>query len=126
MKVLVLFFLLSPSFAFAAMPVLSFKSVQCSLSVDEKVVKTTESVPLMTLMVDDAIARFAQIQFGDAERKIQYQLLIEDDVKTKDAVLVLQNLMVGDLESSAEFSAKEPTWVRVRQGAYSVSCEVNK
>lgn len=126
MKVLGLLLLLSPSFSFAAMPVLSFKSVQCSLSVEEKVVKTTESLPLMTLMVDNSIARFAQIQFGDAEMKIQYQLLIEDDAKTKDAVLVLQNLMVAETESSAEFSAKEVTWARVRQGSYSVSCEMNK
>ncbi|MNT87079.1 hypothetical protein D3C72_2274460 [compost metagenome] len=77
-------------------------------------------------MIEDRLGRFAQIQFGDEQKVIQYQLLIEDDLqmpKSKN-VLVLQNLKVGELESSAEFSAKDVNWVRIGQGALSVTCNL--
>ncbi|WP_374029813.1 hypothetical protein [Bdellovibrio bacteriovorus] len=124
MKTLIvaLFFAI-PGVSFAAIPILSYKHVSCRLYVEEEQVKEV-SQPLMTLIIEDSIGRFAQIQFGDENLKIQYQLLFEDDLKVPGSVLVLQNLMVGSVESSAEFSAKDATWMRIRQGTHSVSCDV--
>lgn len=121
MKKLFVLFLMLPSFSWAALPALKYKNVECKLSVDGKLVKTQRQ-QMMTLIIEDSLGRFAQIQFGDEKQKIQYQLLIENDVVMADGVLVLQNLMIDTLESSSEFSAKDATWVRLGQGAYSVSC----
>lgn len=125
MRNLFLFLFALPSTGLAVMPVLNYKNVECRLFVDDKLV-TTKSQSLMTLVIDEHMGRFAEIQFGDEKKKIQYQVLIEDDVKSKDkdAVLVLQNLLVDKLESSSEFSAKELTWLRLAQGTHSVSCDV--
>jgi hypothetical protein len=117
---------LSPLASFAGqMPTLKFKAVDCTLAVDNLIVKSVTG-DLMSLVVDDHIGRFAQLQLGDDKNKIQYQILIEDDLKDKksDKVIVLQNLMVNDLESSSEFSTSDLSWVRLRQGLYSVSCDV--
>lgn len=78
----------------------------------------------MTLTIDTHLGRFQQIQFGDEQAKIQYQILIEDDVDFEGHVLVLQNLQVGEQESSSEFSAKELKWVRIAQGQHSVRCNL--
>lgn len=122
MKLIALIILALPSFTWAALPVLNYKNVECQLRVDGQLVKE-QSQPLMTLIIEDSIGRFVQIQFGDEQKKIQYQLLIENAPATTDgAVLVLQNLMVDKLESSSEFSAKDVTWVRIAQGTHSVSC----
>lgn len=123
MKFLLPLLLVISSFAHAALPVVSYKNIQCRYFVDEKLVKE-HSQALMTLMIDDRMGRFAQIQFGDAQNKVQYQVLIEDDLKVNGAVLVLQNLLVDTLESSSEFSAKEVTWVRLSQGSHNVSCDL--
>ncbi|WP_374078275.1 hypothetical protein [Bdellovibrio bacteriovorus] len=115
----------------AALPVLNYKNIECQLRVDGKLVKE-QSQPLMTLIIEDSIGRFVQIQFGDEQKKIQYQLLIENAPATSESgltvastdgsVLVLQNLMVDKLESSSEFTAKDVTWVRIAQDTHSVSC----
>lgn len=114
-----------PVFSWAAMPVLSYKSVDCRLFVEDKIAKE-QTAPLMTLVIEERLGRFAQIQFGDEQTKIQYQILLEDDLQAKnlDTVLILQNLMVDKLESSSEISAKEINWVRIAQGTYSVSCDL--
>lgn len=133
MKLIALLLFTLPSFTWAALPVLNYKNVECKLFVDGKLVKE-QSQPLMTLIIEDSLGRFAQIQFGDEQKKIQYQLLIENApaksenglslVATDGAVLVLQNLMIGTLESSSEFTAKDVTWVRIAQGTHSVSCDL--
>ncbi|KYG64419.1 hypothetical protein AZI85_03080 [Bdellovibrio bacteriovorus] len=123
MKSLVLFLLAVPGIAQAAMPVLSYKNVECRYTENDKLVKE-QSVALMTLVIEDSLGRFAQIQFGDDAKKIQYQILIEDDLKTKDSVVILQNLMVDKLESSSELSGKEVSWVRIAQGTHSVRCDL--
>ncbi|UOF02871.1 hypothetical protein [Bdellovibrio reynosensis] len=125
MKKLVSLFLFLPVSSFAALPVLKYSEVTCRLSVDEKVVKET-TASLMTLVIEESLGRFAQIQFGDDTKKIQYQILIENSEKQKDAVNVLQNLMVGDAESSVEFSALTPNWVRVGHGNHSVACDLKQ
>ncbi|MNL47148.1 hypothetical protein D3C87_1699160 [compost metagenome] len=104
---------------------MNYKKAECSLTVDGSLVKTVNQ-PLMNLMIDDRTGRFAQIQFGDAQKVIQYQLLIENDLQNPSSqnVIVLQNLRVGELESSSEFSAKDVNWLRIAQGAYSVTCNL--
>ncbi|MEK2644520.1 hypothetical protein [Bdellovibrio sp. BCCA] len=133
MKRFFLLLFVFPSFGWAALPVLNYKNVECQLRVDGKLVKT-QSQPLMTLIIEDSLGRFTQIQFGDEQKKIQYQLLLENAPATSEsglslastdgAVLVLQNLMIDTLESSSEFSAKDVTWVRIAQGTHSVSCSL--
>ncbi len=121
-------FLLCPSLVWAGgLPVLAYQSISCRLSKEDQVVKEMSS-SLMTLTIEDHLGRFAQFQLGDEELKIQYQILIEDDasVKTHDSVLVLQNLLVGSVESSSEVSARDLTWLRIRQGDYSVDCDLKK
>lgn len=122
-----LFFLLVflPLGSWAGIPSLNYKSITCHLLEGDKVVKE-HTTKLMLLTIEDHLGRFAEIQFGDETQKIQYQLLIEDDtaVKSAEAILVLQNLMVGQTESSSEFAAKEVSWVRIAQGTYSVSCDL--
>lgn len=100
-----------------------YESVVCSYSESETVKKTVSS-PLMTISIDGDFGRFAEIQFGDETKKIQYQILLENDAKNVASVNILQNLLVGDLESSAEFSAEAPKYARIAQGAHSVRCEL--
>lgn len=124
---IILGFIFFPAFSWAGMPAaLNYKTAECRLLQEDKVVKT-QSVSLITLTVGDHLGRFAEIQFGDEQMKIQYQVLIEDDIRSTsaDAVLVLQNLMVDSLESSSEFSAKEARWIRIAQGTHSVTCDLN-
>ena len=113
------------STALAAMPALKYKSADCTLMMDEKVVKQ-QSIQLMFLQIDSGFGRFAEVQFGDEKLPIQYQVLFEDDLANQatDHVLVLQNLKVGEVESSSEFSARDVKWLRIAQGAYSVRCEM--
>lgn len=120
-----IFFLsfLASSLAWAEMPVLKYQGVSCRLLKDDEVV-SERSVKLMTLTIDTHLGRFQEIQFGDEQAKIQYQILIEDDVESEGHVLVLQNLKVGELESSSEFSTKDLKWVRLAQGSHSVKCEL--
>lgn len=114
---------LTSSLVWAEMPVLKYQGVSCRLSKDGEFVRE-KAVKLMTLTIDTHLGRFQEIQFGDEQSKIQYQILIEDDVDSEGHVLVLQNLKVGELESSSEFSAKDLKWVRVAQGSHSVRCEL--
>lgn len=125
MRNVLLSLILIPSFSWAGMPVLGYKTAECRLLLEDKIVRE-RSVSLMTLTVEDHLGRFAEIQFGDDQKKIQYQILIEDDIQSisSDSILVLQNLMVDSLESSSEFSAKEVSWVRIAQGEYSVTCNL--
>lgn len=125
MVVKAIFFLsfLTASFAWAEMPVLKYQSASCQFLKDDTIV-SEKVVNLMTLTIDTHLGRFQQIQFGDEQAKIQYQILIEDDVDFEGHVLVLQNLQVGEQESSSEFSAKELKWVRIAQGQHSVRCNL--
>ena len=107
------------------LPTFSFKSVECVLKKDD-VVTLEFNQALMMLQIDSDFGRFAQVRLKDGETEVQYQVLIEDDLKVPGAVIVLQNLMVGELESSSEVSAKEPTWLRIRQGVYAVECALKK
>lgn len=125
MKNLILIFLFLPLSSQAALPVLKYSEVTCGLSVDEKLVKEA-TASLMTLVIEESLGRFAQIQFGDDSKKIQYQILIENSDKQAGAVIVLQNLMVGEAESSVEFSAITPNWVRVGHGNHSVACDLKQ
>ena len=81
---------------------------------------------MMPLAIEENIGRFVQLQLGNPKLKIQYQLLIEDDLKIAGNIIVLQNLLVGKNEVSAEFSAPETNWVRTAGQDYSVKCEIFK
>lgn len=107
------------------LPAFSFKTVDCVLK-KEDVVVLEFAQPLMMLQIDEGFGRFAQVRLNDGGTEVQYQVLIEDDLKVQGAVVVLQNLMVGQAESSSEFSAKEPTWLRIRQQDYAVECALKK
>lgn len=128
MKFTLVILFLFPSLVWAGgLPVLAYQGVTCRLTREDQVIREVSS-QLMTLTIEDHLGRFVELRLGDEENKIQYQILIEDDVnaKNQDSVLVLQNLMVGATESSSEFSAKELTWLRIRQGMYSVDCDLKK
>ena len=120
-KVILVLSFLIPSSGFAANAALDYQSLTCSLSFHGKIEKTIRQ-QMMTLLIDDDSGRFAQIQFGDEKKKIQYQLLIEKDPANNRSLLVLQNLLIDHLESSSEFSATALKNVRLAQGKYSVSC----
>jgi hypothetical protein len=118
--------LLFPALAQAgALKAVTYKSVKCELTHGDKIVKTVEST-LMPLMIEENVGRFAQLQLGTQKLKIQFQLLIEDDLKNAGNIIVLQNLLVGKNEVSAEFSASELKWVRTAGQDYSVKCEIFK
>jgi hypothetical protein len=80
----------------------------------------------MTVTIDQDLARFAQIQFGDDKLQIQYQVLLENDAKTEGHINVLQNLLVGETENSVEFSQAAPASAEISQGAHAVRCELRK
>ncbi|MNL77182.1 hypothetical protein D3C87_2033070 [compost metagenome] len=80
----------------------------------------------MLLQIDDGFGRFAQIQFGDENLKMQYQLLIEDDRAVEGNVIVLQNWLVGDHEVSEEISVEDVSLVAVANEGYSVKCNISK
>lgn len=105
------------------LPALRYQGVECVYSISDKESKRL-SQNLMTLVIETDLGRFAQLQFGDETLKIQYQILLENDTQVPGSVNVLQNLAVGELESSAEFSAQEPRYVRLAQGVHSVRCEL--
>lgn len=135
MRILLLFSLMFPVLAqSSALKSESYKSVKCVLSYGEKVVKEVSS-PMMAVQVEETIGRFVQIQFQQASaasvplkqnQLVQYQLFLEDDLKIAGNIIVLQNLLVGKNEVSAEFTASELNWVRVAGQDYSVKCEILK
>ena len=121
--VLSLFF---PALAQAgALKAVTYKKAKCELSHGEKVVNSAEGV-LMPLLIEENVGRFVQLQLGDQKLKIQYQLLIEDDLKIAGNIIVLQNLLVGKNEVSAELSTPEVSWLRIAGQDYSVKCEISK
>ena len=126
MQRLVFVFIFIPTTVFAKMPLWSFQSVSCGLSVDGDL-KNEVTSALIPLTVDDHMGRFVELQLGDEKQKIQYQILIEDDVSVVagDQLIVLQNLMVDGQESSSEFTTKDLNWCRISQGRLSVSCKIN-
>lgn len=117
-------FLPMSSFATELMPSLKYKTAKCSFLKGDELIET-RSGALMSLVIDDSIGRFVQLKFEESGHRIQYQLLIEDDQSTGSGILVLQNLAVDGLESSAEFSTSLVSWVRLSQGEYSVRCDLN-
>jgi uncharacterized protein YehS (DUF1456 family) len=126
--------LLFPALAQAgAMKAVTYKKAKCELSHGEKVVSVTEGA-LMPLLIEENVGRFVQLQLDsqmpnqmpNQKLKIQYQLLIEDDLKIAGNIIVLQNLLVGKNEVSAEFSAPDVNWVRAAGQDYSVKCEIFK
>lgn len=124
-KLLTSLLLLTPLYARAASPALEAKAISCRLMDGERTV-SEQTVPLISLVIEDHLGRFAQVQFGNSERTLQYQILIEEDLKSKDGdgAIFLQNFRVDSLESSAEFSAKEVRWIRIAQGTWSVWCDL--
>jgi len=123
---LLLLSLFFPALAQAgALKAVTYKTVKCELTRGNKVVSAAEGA-LMPLLIEENVGRFVQIQFGDQKLKIQYQLLIEDDLKNAGNIIVLQNLLVGKNEVSAEFSASDLNWVRTAGQDYSVKCEIFK
>ncbi|KYG61448.1 hypothetical protein AZI86_17195 [Bdellovibrio bacteriovorus] len=108
---------------FLGSPALRYESVICTYS-ESETVKKTVSQKLITITIDADFGRFAEIQFGDDTKKIQYQILLENDANNEASVNILQNFLIGDLESSAEFSADAPKYTRIAQGAHSVRCEL--
>ena len=118
--------LLFPALAQAgALKAVTYKKAKCDLSRGDKIVSSAEGV-LMPLLIEENIGRFVQLQLGDQKLKIQYQLLIEDDLKIAGNIIVLQNLLVGKNEVSAEFGAPELNWVRIAGQDYSVKCAISK
>lgn len=123
---LLAFSLLFPALAQAsAMKAVTYKSVKCELTHGDKVVSALTS-PMMPLMIEETLGRFVELQFGTQKLKIQYQLLLEDDLENAGNIIVLQNLLVGKNEVSAEFSTQEISWVRTAGQDYSVKCEILK
>lgn len=119
-------FILVPSFALAGVTSADVvQKLDCKLLRDGQVVKE-HSEYMMTIRTEEAYAKFSQIQFGDDSVKIQYQLLIEDDLSSKaeGSLIFLQNLMVGDKESSQEFSGQKVNWVRATNEGVAVHCEL--
>ncbi|MFS4460975.1 hypothetical protein [Bdellovibrio sp. HCB2-146] len=102
-----------------------FKSVACQISQNNQMLREVTQ-PLMLLQIDDGFGRFAQIQFGNENLKMQYQLLIEDDSAVKGNVIVLQNWLVGEREVSEEVSVEDVSSVAVANEGYSVKCEISK
>ena len=117
---LVLFSVVGSAPTWAAVA-LDYSRAECSYFVEDKLVET-RALSLMALAIGEDSGRFVQVQFGSADAVVQYQLLFENDSKNVGHVLVLQNLLVGDSESSSEFSSRDVSFVRLRQGAHSVSC----
>ncbi|MNL10029.1 hypothetical protein D3C87_1308170 [compost metagenome] len=124
-RLLVLSFLFPALAQASALKAVTYKTVKCELTHGDKVVKAVEST-MMPLVIEENIGRFIQLQLGDQKLKIQYQLLLEDDLKNAGNIIVLQNLLVGKNEVSAEFSASELKWVRTVGQDYSVKCEIFK
>lgn len=106
-------------------PAMSYESVVCVYSVSETVQETVTR-DLITLSIDRDFGRFVEIQFGDQTQKVQYQILLENDPQNEASVNILQNLLVGDLESSAEFAAEAPSYAQISHGAHRVRCELVK
>lgn len=117
-------FLPMSSFATDLLPSLKYKTARCSFLKGDKLIET-RSGALMSLVIDDSIGRFVQLKFEESGHRIQYQLLIEDAQSKGTGILVLQNLAVDGVESSAEFSTPSVSWVRLAQGEYSVQCDLN-
>lgn len=126
MKLLVTLLMLLPGMAMAGYTSKDvFQKIDCNLLKDGVVLKE-HSEYMMNVSTEQAAAKFSQIQFGDAELKIQYQLFIEDDLSgaAPGMLIYLQNLMVGDLESSVEVSSQQARWVSSTLKEYSVQCEL--
>lgn len=126
-KMIVFLLCVVPGLAFAALtdPAV-FQKVDCKLMSDGVVLKE-HSQYMMNITTGDDFAKFAQIQFGDdAVGVIQYQLLIEKDLASsvEGSLIVLQNLKVGEKESSQEFSAQKVNWLRTTNEGYVVLCEL--
>lgn len=102
-----------------------YQKIDCRLLNDGVVLKT-QSEYMMNVKTDIGYAKFSQIQFGDAELKIQYQLFIEDDINgaIPDSLIYLQNLMIGETESSVEISGQKVSWVKSTLKGFSVQCEL--
>lgn len=109
----------------AQLKAVTYKSVSCQLSQDGQTPREVTQ-PLMLLQIDDGFGRFAQIQFGDENLKMQYQLLIEDDRAVDGNVIVLQNWLVGDHEVSEEVSVEDVSSIAVVNEGYSVKCSISK
>ncbi|AHI05156.1 hypothetical protein BDW_03240 [Bdellovibrio bacteriovorus W] len=117
-------FLPMSSFASEALPSLNYKTARCSFLKGGKVIET-RSGALMSLVIDESIGRFVQLKLEESGHRIQYQLLIEDAQSKGTGIIVLQNLAVDGVESSAEFSTSSVSWVRLAQGEYSIQCDLN-
>jgi hypothetical protein len=125
MKSLVFLFLF-PATSFASLSAIKYQSVNCKFLKNGEVKKEINA-PLMKISIEAHLGRFAQLHFDDEQRRIQYQILIEDHFSQTqtEQLLVLQNLKVGEVESSFEFVAHELNWTKISQGEVQVQCELN-
>lgn len=69
MRKVILCLSLLPAFSWAGVPVLTYKTAECGLSLEGQAVKV-KSVSLITLTIEDHLGRFAEIQFDDEPGKL--------------------------------------------------------
>lgn len=102
-----------------------FQKIDCRLLNDGVVLKE-HSEYMMNIRTDLGYAKFSQIQFGDEAMKIQYQLFIEDDIHgvIPESLIFLQNLMIGETESSVEISGQKVSWVKSTLKGFAVQCDL--
>lgn len=126
MKIVFLLMGLLPGMAWAGLTSNEVvQKVECRLSNDGVVLKEREAY-MMNIVIDQEYGKFIQIQFGDENTVIQYQLLIENDPEAKVAgsMIFLQNLKVGEREATQEFSGQQVNWVRTTNEGYMVQCNL--
>ncbi|WP_374001885.1 branched-chain amino acid aminotransferase [Bdellovibrio bacteriovorus] len=101
------------------------QKVECRLLNDGIVLKEHDAY-MMNIVIDKEYGKFIQIQFGDENLPIQYQLLIENDPESpvSGSLIFLQNLKVGEREATQEFSGQQVNWVRTTNEGYMVQCNL--
>lgn len=104
--------------------VTDYTTVSCRLSQSGELLSESVTLPMLTLNIDDHLGRFVQWNWANTSLGIQYQLLIEDDIRSKpgESLLVLQNLKVGEQEVSVEVVAHEVSVAQIANGDFAVSC----
>lgn len=126
MKIVMLLMGLLPGIAWAGLTSNDVvQKVECRLLNDGIVLKERDAY-MMNIVIDQEYGKFIQIQFGDENLPIQYQLLIENDLESAvpGSMIFLQNLKVGEREATQEFSGQQVNWVRTTNEGYTVQCNL--
>lgn len=126
MKIMILLMGLLPGIAWAGLTSNDVvQKVECRLLNDGIVLKEHDAY-MMNIVIDQEYGKFIQIQFGDENLPIQYQLLIENDLESAvpGSMIFLQNLKVGEREATQEFSGQQVNWVRTTNEGYTVQCNL--